>query len=114
MRTSWFSVTRNCPEEILFSIKQSAVACWLDSGPGQRLDRRPRPAANNLAARLGVHLGDTGPDVVNEMVHTVDIGNVGEMTEEDHSAAVRRRVRGAWLIVFDVLGIGNDRRTPGS
>ena len=82
----------------------------LDPGPGQRQQRRRRPAADDLAARLGVRRGDAGPDVLNEVDHAVDIGDVGEQPEIDHGAAVRRRVRGARLVVLDVRGVGNDRR----
>src|SRR5208282_5863250 len=82
----------------------------LDSGPDQREERRRRPVADDLAARLWVRLGDTGPDILNEVVHTVYIGEIGKMAEEDHSAAVWRRVVGARLVVFDVRGVGNDGR----
>ena len=37
------------------------------------------------------------------------MGTVREKPEENHGAAVRRRVRGARLVVFDIRRIGNDR-----
>ena len=86
----------------------------LDPRPGQRQERRRRPAADDLAARLGVRLGDARPDVLDEVDHAVDIGDGGEQPEVDHGAAVRRRVRGARLVVLDVRRVGNDRRAgPG-
>ena len=54
--------------------------------------------------------GDAGPDVLGEVGHAINIGDGGEQAEVDHSAAVRRRVRGARLVVLDVCGVGNDRR----
>ena len=44
------------------------------------------------------------------MGHAVDIGNVREQSEVNHSAAIWRRVRGARLIEFDVRSVGNNRR----
>ena len=89
-------------------------ASQLDPGPGQRQERWRRPAADDLAARLGVRLGDARPDVLDEVDHAVDIGDGGEEPEVDHGAAVRRRVRGARLVVLDVRRVGNDRRAgPG-
>ena len=63
-----------------------------------------------LQRACGLRLGDARPDVLNEVDHAVDIGHVGEQPEEDHGAAVRRRVRGARLVVLDVRRVGNDRR----
>ena len=82
----------------------------LDPGPGQRLERRRRPAADDLEASVGVRLGDAGPDILHEMDHGIDIGNGREEPEIDHGSPVRRRVRGARLVVLDVCGVGNDRR----
>src|SRR3984893_9066092 len=59
----------------------------LAPGPGQRQERRWRPAADDLAARLGVRLGDARPDVLDEVGHAVDIGDGGEEAEVDHGAA---------------------------
>ena len=84
-----------------------------DPGAGQGKERRRRPATDDLAARLRVRLRDARPDVLNEVDHPVDIGDVREEPEEDHGAAVRRRIRGARLVVFDVRCVGNDGR-PGA
>ena len=68
-----------------------------------------------LKRALGVRLGDAGPDVLNEVDHAIDIRNGGEEPEIDNGAAVRRRVRGARLVVVDVRRVGNDRRaSPGN
>ena len=82
-------------------------ASQLDPGPSQQLERPWRPGADDLKARLGVRLDDTRPNLLDEVHHAVDIGGVREEPEKQHGAAVRRRVRGARLVV-DVRRVGND------
>jgi hypothetical protein len=55
-------------------------ASQLDPGPGQQLERPWRPAADDLKARLG----DTRPNLLDEIDHAVDIGGVREEPEKDH------------------------------
>jgi hypothetical protein len=55
-----------------------------------------------------VRLDDTRPNLPDEVHHAVDIGGVREKPEKQHGAAVRRRVRGARLVVVDVRRVGND------
>src|SRR5262249_56438788 len=86
----------------------------LDARPGQCQERRWRPAADDLAARLRVRLRNAGPDVLDEVDYAVNIGDVREEPEVDHGAAVRRRVCGARLVILDVRRVGNHRRVgPG-
>ena len=83
-------------------------ASQLDPGPGQQLERPWRPAADDLKAHLGVRLDDTRPNLLDEVHHAVDIGGVREKPEKQHGAAVRRRVRGARVVVVDVRRVGDD------
>src|SRR5260370_619957 len=63
----------------------------LARGPGQRQERRRRPAADDLAACLGVRLGDARPGILDEVGHAVDIGDSGEEAEINDGSAVGRR-----------------------
>jgi hypothetical protein len=55
-----------------------------------------------------VRLGDTRPNLLDEIDDAVDIGGVIDEPEKDHGATVRGRVRGLRLVVVDVRRVGND------
>ena len=80
----------------------------LDPGPGQPQKRWWGPTANDLPPRVRVRGHDAGPDFLGEVGNRVGIGDGGEQAEVDDGAAIRRRVRGAGLVVFDVCRVGND------
>jgi hypothetical protein len=82
----------------------------LDARSSERLERRRRPATDDLEASVGAHLDDARPNILDKMDHSIDIGDGREEPEIDHRSPIGRRVGRARLIVLDVRGVGNNRR----
>ena len=79
-----------------------------DPWPRQRQQLRRRRAADDLAARVRIGVGDPRPDLLDEPGRAVDIGHIGHQPEKHDGAAVRLRIGGARLVKVDVGGVGDD------
>src|SRR5262245_35765065 len=52
---------------------------------------------------------DPWPDLPDEKADAIDVGGSGHQTKEQDRAPVTRRIGWAWLKVFDIRRVGDDR-----